>query len=264
MTQIQSTNQMVAAYNAKDEDLILQQTSILLPISILINASTNRPLKPKRIKELLVSIPANGLKHPITVNEYGLIIEGHHRVQVYKELGYEAIEANVRAGLTEDDVADFNNDQETWSLEGYLHSRKNLWAAEYNSVGLPANVVIIAMGYTRTKVKEATIVPTEEQFERFEYIKDNIWIPIYEKVTKTPNSVKAMRSTPICLWKFAAVEGVNNERLVSQVVKEWVEINRYGKVPDIMQAIANAYNKNLRANSEIKPIHVDHKGKIVK
>ena len=60
---------------------------------VKINAG-RRTVDVKKVKELAESIKELGLLNPITVNEYGTLIAGMHRLEACKLLWYEEIKVN--------------------------------------------------------------------------------------------------------------------------------------------------------------------------
>ena len=82
------------------------------------------------IAKLSKDISENGLKFPIVINEYGVIIEGHHRVEAFKMLGLTEIPANISSILTESDVLQFNNKAKPWTAKDF-HEKLNKWVIQY-------------------------------------------------------------------------------------------------------------------------------------
>lgn len=63
------------------------------------------PLSDAEYDALRADIAANGMRHPIIVDEHGKVLDGHHRAKVAAELGFKP-EREVIAGLTEQEKRD--------------------------------------------------------------------------------------------------------------------------------------------------------------
>lgn len=61
------------------------------------------PLSVEEYEALKADIAKRGVLVPVVTDEYGEIIDGHHRVQACQELGIADWPVDVRAGLTEDE-----------------------------------------------------------------------------------------------------------------------------------------------------------------
>ncbi|HEY9632005.1 MAG TPA: ParB N-terminal domain-containing protein, partial [Coleofasciculaceae cyanobacterium] len=57
--------------------------------------SNRRPLKDKKVAELMESIQANGLLNPVTLDQKLNLIAGLHRLTAYKLLGFDQIECKI-------------------------------------------------------------------------------------------------------------------------------------------------------------------------
>lgn len=63
------------------------------------------PLSDAEYDALRADIAANGMRHPILVDEKGKILDGHHRARIAGELGFKP-ERETVAGLTEEEKRD--------------------------------------------------------------------------------------------------------------------------------------------------------------
>lgn len=82
---------------------------MLVRIDAIAIGSTRRKVTPAKVKDLMVSIQTIGLRTPITVRpgkqdgRY-VLVTGRHRLESYKRLGREQIEATVMADKLEADL----------------------------------------------------------------------------------------------------------------------------------------------------------------
>ena len=63
------------------------------------------PLSDAEYEALRADIAANGMRHPILVDERGKILDGHHRARIAAELGFKP-DREVAEGLTEEEKRD--------------------------------------------------------------------------------------------------------------------------------------------------------------
>jgi len=82
---------------------------MLIRIDAIAIGSTRRKVAPAKVKELMVSIETIGLRTPITVRpgkQEGryVLVTGRHRLESYKRLGREQIEATVMADKLDADL----------------------------------------------------------------------------------------------------------------------------------------------------------------
>ena len=121
LTDMKDMNDINSAIPIGDKCGYIYKTHLYHAFSFL---NVNRPLNEKKITSLKENIKENGLIIPITVNPKFQIIDGQHRFEALKELGYD-IEYNIR-NTKNTDIADVNNTGSGWIADNYT----NLWSVE--------------------------------------------------------------------------------------------------------------------------------------
>jgi hypothetical protein len=91
--------------------------------------SLQRVMKPKHVKELMESMKVHGFlpNKPISVNEKNEILDGHHRFEAARNLGYPIL-IQVCKGLTEVSIIEANQLQDNWDKKDFT----NLYAKQGN------------------------------------------------------------------------------------------------------------------------------------
>lgn len=91
--------------------------------------SLQRVMKPKHVKELMESMKVHGFlpNKPISVNEKNEILDGHHRFEAARSLGYPIL-IQVCKGLTEVSIIEANQLQDNWDKKDFT----NLYAKQGN------------------------------------------------------------------------------------------------------------------------------------
>lgn len=237
-------------------------SSIILPIDDIRPSRTNREIKQNRLGKLRKSIKESGLKSPLLINENGLLIEGHHRLYLLKEMGYESVEVFVKEGLTEEDVPEYNSiTVGSWTNVDFQIVRGNSWVSEYDSVGLSPTNVGSMLKITSTRLKSEKVDPSESpMYSHFNYFVEKVWTPIFNRLQE--KRLKPNRTTPLSVWEVSFMEGLDLDRLANQVVAHWDKINSYSKQSDISKQISAAYNHCLRKKNPL--MYVDMNGKLIK
>lgn len=241
--------------------VLFQQTSIMVNIDQLTFAKTNRPLDDENLKSLTMQIAEEGVKIPILINEHGVIINGHHRATVCKNLGIESIEAFVKHGLTEADVPKYNNQDKKWTLENFLQSFENDWGFSDKEIGVAPNIKVKILGFSKQAKSESVDPTTSKAYELYENFKNDVWIPIFENIQET--RIKPMRFTADVVYEVSLVKYIDKKRLVQRVSKYWREINSISKKGDILAKVVDVYNMGLRENSSTKGLTINNKGKLL-
>ena len=88
----------------------------------------NRDTEEKAVNNLVVSIKKKGQLQPIIVNERLEVIDGQHRLEACKILGWE-VAYLISKGATIKDVVLINNTQKPWNYKDYIKtfSHKDHW-----------------------------------------------------------------------------------------------------------------------------------------
>lgn len=92
--------------------------------------SGNRPLKTSHLKRLKASFEARDLEVPIVVNEKLEIIDGQHRYEVQKELGFPIVYV-VKKGYGLKEVHTLNTSRKNWGIKEFMNSYADLGMEEY-------------------------------------------------------------------------------------------------------------------------------------
>lgn len=92
--------------------------------------SGNRPLKSSHLKRLMASFEIKDLEIPIIVNEEFEIIDGQHRFEVQKKLGYPIVYI-LKKGYQLPEVHILNTSRRNWTMKDFMDSYADLGMKEY-------------------------------------------------------------------------------------------------------------------------------------
>lgn len=260
--QTMKTAQNLVSENSTKTERKLKPTAISLPINDLLFSTKNRKLNHKNINNLKKSIAESGLKHPITVNEDKVIIEGHHRVYVCEELGHTQIFVHVVANLTDDDIVNFNHQQKKWDKNDFIQVFDNEWVKEHEAVSVSVTSLEKMLGISKNKITTENINPeTLKDYKNVLEFIENIWTPIFENAEGKGKGKGKNRFLPECTFELVSTKKFDNERLISQIVKNWEAVNAPKSTRDIKMAIVKAYNKSIR--DDTLKMRIDQDGNLM-
>lgn len=222
-------------------------TYIYLDTNEVFDSGKNRKINKNHVKTLMESIKKDGQVHPITVNEHGMIVEGHHRWEACKELGIK-VKAFVVEGTTAEDIASFNHMQINWNSNDFLKVRGYddilRWRKAPYAVNL--NSIYEIFGTNTKEVQEGKFdfKADMDTFNSFNDFHANIWTKFKKEIKK--KKVKAIgKYLDIHLYNLSQIEGINVERLISQTVNHVEEISSTRK-GDVLKNMVSAYNYNMK------------------
>jgi ParB-like nuclease domain len=224
------------------------RTTILVDPEELKDTQMNRQLDRLNLKKLQESIQEVGQKHAIQINEFGEIINGHHRVKVCSLLGI-AVKAYVDDNEPEE-IREYNHEK-SWMLKDWLFTGKN--RAVLNLMqkhGIPMNTIELILDVKSVHLKNDQVIAEENDtfVDLLNFIED-IYEPIKEGLetlsSPTGKRIKANRFFYKCIAKISRVAGINIDRLIDKTLENAYDINIKGQEHEILKSIVSHYNKNL-------------------
>lgn len=212
----------------------------------------NREINWNKVASLKSKLIENGRQIvPIICNREMEVIDGQHRLEALKELGWEVM-YYVDEAVTVNDLISINNTQKNWGLMDYIHfyastgnktyRRIEELQKEYDEFPLKVVLSAIAEKYVRERqLKAGTLNFSEEEIEKgrecLEYLKN-----IDRKIK--------IRVTSPAIFYFLVVktyylEGIDRERLSSSMISKYGTEN-YGSSDQCAAVIEHWYNHKLR------------------
>lgn len=206
----------------------------------------NRDVTEARVAKIKESIQNRGyIWSSIVVNEKYEVIDGQGRLEALKQLGLP-VDYGIVNGLTVEDCISMNINMGNWNTADYIKS----YAAQGNDnykrlqelvtrYNLPHSIVIAAakgnavFGYSINAIKKGNVILNQEDYNaaipKLEYI---------EKARKYTTKQNTLLAIMFCGW----VGGVNQDRLLEICKNNVREVEKMGKVEDIIGVIEDLYN----------------------
>lgn len=223
----------------------------------------NREINYNKVASLKSKLIENGRQIvPIICNREMEVIDGQHRLEALKELGWE-VTYYVDESVTVNDLISINNTQKNWGLMDYIHfyaSSGNDTYIELERIcreneDLPLKVVLAAIQekYVHERdIKAGKLSFSEEEIakgkECLEYIK-GMRREIRIKITQPANFF-------FLIVKTYYLIDIDRERLYKMIVERYGTEN-YGNAEQCARVIENWYNHKLRSyryiSNEILP-----------
>lgn len=188
---------------------------------------------------------------PIICNRDMEVIDGQHRLEALKELGWEVM-YYVDEAVTVKDLISINNTQKNWGLMDYIHyyassgndtyiELEKVWK-EYDD--MPLKVVLSAIN--EKYVHERNIKAGDLNFSEEDFKKGKECLDYLKKMRK---EIKVRITQPANFFflviKVYYLEGIDKERLYKMIVERYGTEN-YGNAEQCARAIENWYNHKLR------------------
>lgn len=223
----------------------------------------NREINYNKVASLKSKLIENGRQIvPIICNRDMEIIDGQHRLEALKELGWEVM-YYVDEAVTVKDLISINNTQKNWGLMDYIHfyassgddtyiRLEKLWK-DYDDMPLKVILGSINEKYVEEKnIKAGKLVYSDEDFQKgtecLEFLK-RIKKEIKIRITQPANFF-------FLVIKTYYLDGIDRERLQKMIIERYGTEN-YGNAEQCARVIENWYNHKLRSyryiSNEILP-----------
>lgn len=125
----------------------------------------NRPISVNRIQKLKEVIRKKDLRHenPIKVDySYG-IMDGQHTIAACKELGLPVYYMFTEMSI--EDVANFNENRDTWSISDHVISKSDLGRSPYKKIlkyvnewGIQISIIIEIFSLSHRSLRDGTLI----------------------------------------------------------------------------------------------------------
>ena len=246
----------VADFN--DHKIVVRKTRDYSMFNIL---KRNRVTEDRAINNLVVSIKKRGQIQPIIVNQDLEVIDGQHRLEACKILGYE-VAYLISDDATINDVVLINNTQKPWNYRDYIRtfSHRDHWNhGEYrrlekymDTYGFTFNICLnLLVGHFQA----GGATNPKKAFEA-----GNFKIKSLEKAQRWGNQllkIKAFAPQLVKVGKFCMafvkiqkLEGFSLSFAYEQIEKNLRKFDRCQNQEDWDEAMVKAYNYNLRGNKK--------------
>lgn len=212
----------------------------------------NREINYNKVLSLKNKLIENGRQIvPIICNSEFEVIDGQHRLEALKELGWEVM-YYVDDAVTTKDLISINNTQKNWGMLDYIHfyassgdeTYKGLekLTRKYDDIPLKAILAAIGAKYIKDRrVKEGDIIFSKEEFAEGE--------KCLEFLHSLKKDIK-IRINNQAIFFFLVVkayylEGIDRERLYKSIVEKYGTEN-YGTAIQCSMVLEHWYNHKLR------------------
>lgn len=223
----------------------------------------NREINYNKVASLKSKLIENGRQIvPIICNREMEVIDGQHRLEALKELGWEVM-YYVDEAVTVNDLISINNTQKNWGLMDYIHFYASTGNDTYREIekicsdneDLPLKVILATINekYVRERdIKSGKIVFNEEELEKGK--------ECLRYIREIKKGIRIKITSP-AIFFFLVVKAyylinIDRERLQKMVIERYGTEN-YGNADQCARAIENWYNHKLRSyryiSNEILP-----------
>ena len=247
-----------AVSDFNNDKMVVKKTKDYSMFSLL---KRNRVTDDKAINNLVVSIKKYGQLQPIIVNQKLEVIDGQHRFEACKILGYE-VAYLISDDATINDVVLINNTQKPWNYRDYIRtfSHRDHWNhGEYrrlekymDTYGFTFNICLnLLVGHFQA----GGATNPKKAFEA-----GNFKIKSLEKAQRWGNQllkIKAFAPQLVKVGKFCMafvkiqkLEGFSLSFAYEQIEKNLRKFDRCQNQEDWDEAMVKAYNYNLRGNKK--------------
>lgn len=212
----------------------------------------NREINPNKVLSLKNNLIENGRQiMPIICNREMEVIDGQHRLEAIKELGWEVM-YYVDEAVTAKDLISINNTQKNWSMMDYIHFyassgdetyiKLEKLCKKYDEFPLKAILAAISEKYVKErKIKEGEIVFSDEEFAKGEEALE--WLRGIAKDIKVRINNQAIFF--FLVVKTYYLTDIDRERLYKCIVERYGTEN-YGTALQCAMVIEHWYNHKLR------------------
>jgi len=132
----------------------------------------NRSINPLKVKQLKRSMQKRYVENPILVNNANQIIDGQHRYEALRELGYALYYVKTSNNFTSKDITILNSNGTNWNnddfLQHYMDEEKKKHPLNYKS--MPYN--IFSSARKETKIHHQVLLMLASKSRRASYIED--------------------------------------------------------------------------------------------
>lgn len=212
----------------------------------------NREINYNKVLSLKNKLIENGRQIiPIICNREMEVIDGQHRLEALKELGWEVM-YYVDDVVTAKDLISINNTQKNWGMMDFIHFyassgdstyiKLEKMCKKYDEFPLKAILAAISEKYVKErKVKDGELNFTEEEFTKGEEALE--WLRAMAKEIKVRINNQAIFF--FLVMKAYYLEGIDRDRLYKSIVERYGTEN-YGTALQCSMVIEHWYNHKLR------------------
>lgn len=216
----------------------------------------NRATKSNHINKLKFAMkqdPQITEYNPILVNEKMEVIDGQHRLKAIKELGLSVHYIKV-SGLTLKNVQDLNSNTKAWTPSDYARAYSITGNTNYDfyldhkeEFKFNHDITLQYSGFPNQG--------TGESFKNGNYRKGNkakvMAYSNYLRDIKPYLEHAYVRSTALALLDMFQHDEYDHDRMVKQMKKCGLRIERYNRKEESLIPLARAYNKGLSTKNYI-------------
>lgn len=212
----------------------------------------NREINLNKVASLKSKLIENGRQIvPIICNREMEVIDGQHRLEALKELGWEVM-YYVDEAVTVKDLISINNTQKNWGLLDYMHYyastgndtyiKLEKMSKEYEE--FPLKVVLAAIN--EKYVHERNIKGGDLNFSEEELEKGRVCLEYLREINR---NIRIRVTSPATFYflvvKTYYLEDIDRERLSSSIIAKYGTEN-YGSSEQCANVIEHWYNHKLR------------------
>lgn len=251
----------------KDKDGAVNTTTTVIlqtrDYTIFKKLPGNRPPDDAHVRRLIRNMLEVGnltSDFPIVVNENMEVIDGQHRLEALKELGWP-IAYRVAVGLTLDTVRGINQASQNWSWKDYAQSfaengsekskdeyKRFLTLADY--FGYPYHVL---MHYCGLSTDNRPVNATD-------FRNGELKIPNFDRTFRLLEQYKAVSEAfnfhnsklAIALYKIMQHPEYSQDRMVHKAKVYDLEIRRLSTLDDYIRFAEDVYNRNQTPDTKVR------------